>query len=294
VRAEEEAAEPGSPVKRAQSSWRMAIMRTIEDCYACIVEYEDLRWVDDREASPNDKAEMRSLMHTLADRVFSAFTAGTAGGNAATVAAISDDVLVTVARIAKGRRLLGRMVTLLEGTRKDEFLTAVLRNLAKIVDDIHKSAPASDDEKAQEEARLAEYVICGCADLDLSSVRTQLVNALQLCREQSGELVSVRAGCAVVTALVERGMHCISIGSSGQGSRSQWQGTIKDLLMFVTMYVMPISKVGEVGSGGTLQGAGSQLVKAVIQAYKPHMSADQEAELAQCFSAQGLDPAQLM
>merc|ERR1719183_610817 len=109
ARAEEDA-EPGSPVKKAQGSWRMAMMRTIEDCFACIVEYEDLKFVDDTDASPNDKAEMRQLMHTLVDRVFSAFTAG---GDAA----ISDAVLVTVAGISKGRRLLGRMAPMLEGAR---------------------------------------------------------------------------------------------------------------------------------------------------------------------------------
>jgi len=296
ARAEAEA-EPGSPLpvkKITQGSLRISMMRTIEDCHACIVEYEDLKCMDIKDVSSHEKAEMRSLMHTLVDRVFSAFTAGVAGGaDGDASASINDDVLVTLAGIAKGRRLVGRMIPLLEGSRKEEFFHAVLRNLARIVLDLRKNPSTAND--PSEEEKLAEYLAKGCADLDLSTVRSQLVAAYQTCKNlDANNLLATRVGCAVVTTLVERGLQCLSIGKSEERSRSQWQAALKDLLMFCTMHCVALCGLDAAQPGTSKLGdAGSRLVQTVVKAFRPHMTVEQGQELSQCFSAQGLDPSSL-
>jgi len=289
--ADAEADQPGSPVKKAQGSWRMAMMRTIEDCHSCIVEYEDLKFMDDTEASPNDKAEMRQLMQTLVDRIFSTFTGGKDGDGAA---AINDDVLVTISGIAKGRRLLGRILPLLSGKRRDEFLRALLRNLARICNEISKSRdPKSAGGGKTQDEIFAEYLIAGVSELDLSSVRSQLVNTYQVSKELDAQNVFVLpVGCVVLAAIVQRGVHLISIGKSEERSRSQWQAALKDILMFCTMYCVAICSVGD-DSSALFASAGAGLVKAVVEGYKPYMSEEQMEELSMCFSANGLQPTEL-
>ena len=96
-------------MRKAARSWRLAMMRTVEDCHSCIVEYEDLQYTDLKDISEHEKAEMRSLMITLLDRVYSTFTSEVPSeilGQKPQIA-INDNVLVTMASIHKGRRLLG-------------------------------------------------------------------------------------------------------------------------------------------------------------------------------------------
>lgn len=288
--AEAEVSEPGSPLRKAHGSWRMAMMRTIEDCHSCIVEYEDLKWMDQSDASPSDKAEMRALMVTLVDRVFSTFTAGEGPEGSS----INDDVLVTIAGIAKGRRLLGRILALLEGARRDEFMRAVLRNLARISVDLSKHVKGwGADETGAEEQKLVSYLSAGCSEMDLSSVRAQLLAAYQVSKDlDARNLFATPLGCTIVGALLKRGLHCISIGKSEERSRMQWQSAVKDVLMFCTMHCVAICAVGE-DKTAVLRKAGSELVSTVVEAYKPYMSDEQGAELSMCFTSQGLDASAL-
>ena len=92
-------AEPENTTKR---SWRVALLRTIEDCYSCVVEYEDMRYctlaqeacfeqyghryANEAGLSDSDKSEMNELMHTLMDRAFGIFTAVEEGPNAGAAA----------------------------------------------------------------------------------------------------------------------------------------------------------------------------------------------------------------
>jgi len=280
ARAQAEEEDPTGEKKKAHGSWRMAMLRTIEDCHSCIVEYEDLRYMDQSDASASDKAEMRSLMTTLTDRVFGTFTTTVDGKQI-----LNDDVLLTVAGIAKGRRLLGRILPLLEGERRDEFMTALLRNLAKIVADVSKAGAPTESDTGSAEQLLLDSLGKACATYDLNAVRVQLLAAYQMSQDlDARNLFGFGAGCVVLTALAQRGTELIGLGKSDERSRSQWQAALKDVLMFCTMHCVAICGVTN------LDNAGSKLVKSVVVAYKPYMSDDQGGELSMCFSSQGLDP----
>ena len=105
-------------------------------------------------------------------------------------------------------------------------------------------------------------------------------------------LFAITVGCDAVLALVKRGLHCLSIGKSEERSRSQWQGALKDILMFCTMHCTAICGVGA-GDSAEYGHSGAQLVKIVVEAYKPYMTEEQASELSMCFSAQGLNPTAL-
>merc|ERR1711990_1085837 len=99
----------------------------------------------------------------------------------------------------------------------------------------------------------------GCASLTLASVRVLLIAALKVSADCGvNNLFGMAAGCEILLALVERGSKLIGMGSSSESSRSQWQAGTKDMLMFVTMHVVAISKIGELDGVSAPACAGSK------------------------------------
>ena len=164
-------------------------------------------------------------------------------------------------------------------------MTAVLRNLAKIVADAGK---ASDSDAGSAEEQLVEGLSKACAAYDLNAVQAVLVSAYQISKDlDARNLFGFGAGCAVLVAVTQRGKDLIALGKSEERSRSQWQAALKDVLMFCTMHCVAVCGVTD------LKNAGTRLVRSVVEAYKPYMSDEQGDELKMCFSSQGLDPGAL-
>jgi hypothetical protein len=140
----------------------------------------------------------------------------------------------------------------------------------------------------ESEEKLVEYLVF--KELDLASVRTHLLFIYNLSKDLGAEnLFAFRSGCAVVTALVTRGLKCLSSGRSEERSRAQWKSLIQDLLTFCTMHCVAIAQVGSIKGDCKLDGAGCAVIKIMVQAFMPYMSKGQCDELGECFSAQGLD-----
>merc|ERR1712086_143612 len=223
-------AEPENSTKR---SWRVALLRTIEDCYSCVVEYEDMRYANEAGLSDSDKSEMNELMHTLMDRAFGIFTAveegPIAGAAAEDGSRVNGDVLLAVCSIPKGVQLLTRLLPLLphetgSWTSAHEMIMAMLLNGQRI-------SQLCENEVQQ---KLVAPIRAKIGAMDLLVVRNLLKKALdvlQTSTDAGASSVFSPIGCGIVTGMVVRGQQCISMGISSDRSRSQWRSISEKLLM---------------------------------------------------------------
>jgi hypothetical protein len=235
-------------------SWKMALLRTIEDCYECVVEYEDMRYANGEGLSEADKTEMAQLMTTLMDRAFGTFTSlGNESDGAASEqnngSRVNADVLAAVCSIPKGLRLLTRLVPLLphDGTwtNAHEMITAIMLNGQRI-------SQLCTDEAAQQ--KLVASVTSKLAQMDLLAIRgllKQAVEQFQSSQDHGASSIFSPIGCGLLAGMVLRGHQCISIGLSSDRSRAQWKAVSEQV---VTCAMIKFSQgpdwINHVGSFG--------------------------------------------